>query len=1059
MNAIINAAMDRSRMVLMLLVLILLMGFSTYLTIPKESDPDVPIPIIYVLVRYDGISPQDAERLLVRPLEKELQSIEGVKEMRSTAAEGFGNVLLEFEAGFDSDKALEDVRAQVDIAKRDLPAEAEEPEVHEVNVALFPVLVVNLFGEIPERQLIRIGRDLRDNLQSLSGVLEVQIGGDREDLLEIVIDPVKLETYNISQQELINTVSRNNQLIPAGALDTGSGRFSLKVPGLVEGAEDLLSLPIKVNGDAVVTLRDVTVAQRTFKDATSYARTDGRSAIALEVKKRIGENVIETIEEVKRVVAEDSRVWPEGLQYAFTQDASTQIRTMLGDLENNVISAVLLVMIVVVAALGVRSALLVGLAIPTSFLIGILTLSIAGLTVNIVVLFALILVVGMLVDGAIIVVEFADRRMAEGLTPRQAYADAARRMAWPVIASTATTLAAFAPLMFWPGVVGEFMVYLPITLIATLTGSLLVALIFMPVMGGLIGKAPAAPSENLIAAGGDGDLGRLRGATAAYARVLAWATRHAVIVASITVAVLIGVWTWYGSHGNGVEFFPDVEPEQALVYVHARGNYATDEKDVLVRQVERRILPMTDFKSVYARTGAPAEGQDVSPDVIGTIQLEFKDWDQRRPSDTVLADIRERTADLAGIFVEPREPEAGPPTGKDVQLQFSSRIPELLDPVADKVRDYMETVDGLVDLEDSRPPPGIDWELQVDREKAGRFGADIASIGAMVQLVTNGIMVGEYRPYDADQEVEIRVRLPREDRTFDQLDQLRVVTNMGSVPLSNFVERRPIPKRGEINRVDSRRVVTIRANTEPGVLPDTKVKEIAAWLAQQEMDPRVSWTFKGADEEQQKAQAFLSQAFLVALFAIAIILVTQFNSFYHAFLVLTAVIMSTIGVIIGLIVTGQTFGIVMTGIGIIALAGVVVNNNIVLIDTFRQLRDEGIEPIEAVIRTGVQRLRPVALTTITTVVGLMPMVLQANIDFVDRTVSMGAPSTQWWVQLATAVAFGLVFATLLTLVFTPAMLALGAKVTAGRVRRRERRAERRRAKAAGHAGGAAAPAE
>lgn len=1039
MHAIIDAAIDRSRTILMLLALILIMGFSTYLTIPKESDPDVPIPIIYVLVRYDGIAPQDAERLLVRPLEKELRSIEGVKEMRSTAAEGYGNVLLEFEAGFDSAKALDDVRAKVDFAKRDLPAEADEPEVHEVNVALFPVLVVNLFGDLPERQLIRIGRDLRDNLQSLPGVLEVTIGGDREDLLEVVIDPVKLEAYSISQQDLINTVTRNNQLVPAGAMDTGAGRFSLKVPGLVEGPDDVLNLPVKVSGDAVVTLRDVTVAQRTFKDATSYARTDGRNAIALEIKKRIGVNVIDTIEDVKRVVAEDGEAWPAELQVAFTQDSSTQIQTMLGDLQNNVISAVLLVMIVVVAALGLRSALLVGMAIPTSFLIGILTLSMAGLTVNIVVLFALILVVGMLVDGAIIVVEFADRRMAEGATPRMAYGEAAKRMSWPVIASTATTLAAFAPLMFWPGVVGEFMIYLPITLMATLTGSLLVALIFLPTMGSLIGRPAAGPTGNLIAAGEQGDLDALRGLTAAYANVLRWATRHAWLVAVGTLGILVGVWAWYATHGSGIEFFPDVEPEQALVYVHARGNYSTAEKDVLVRQVEARILPLTDFKSVYARTGDPPTGQDVSPDVIGTIQLEFKEWDQRRPSDVVLEDIRLRTADLAGIYVEPREPDVGPPTGKDVQLQFASRIPELLDPIVDRARAYMETVDGLVDLEDSRPPPGIDWELTVDRELAGRFGADIASIGAMVQLVTNGIMVGEYRPYDADQEVEIRVRLPRDSRTFDQLDQLRVVTSMGSVPLSNFVERRAIPKRGKIERVDSRRVITIRANTMPGVLPDTKVREIGAWLQQQEMDPRVTWSFRGADEEQQKAQAFLSQAFLVALFAIAIILVTQFNSFYHAFLVLTAVIMSTIGVIIGLIVTGQTFGIVMTGIGIIALAGVVVNNNIVLIDTYRQLCRRGMEPLEAVIRTGVQRLRPVMLTTITTVVGLMPMVLQMNIDFVSRTVTTGAPSTQWWVQLATAVASGLIFATLLTLIFTPAMLALGARISGWQERRRNAR--------------------
>lgn len=1043
MNALIDAALGRSRMVLTALALVIVAGITAYVGIPKESDPDIPIPIIYVSMVHEGISPEDAERLLVRPMEQELRAIEGLKEMRSTAADGYANVLMEFEAGFDSKQALEEVRRKVDIAKKELPEDTKDPTVNEVNVALFPVLVVTLSGDVPQRTLVRVARDLRDDLQGLLGVLKVDIAGDREDLLEVVVDPLKLESYNISQQELINAVTLNNQLIAAGALDTGAGRFSVKVPGLYKTARDVLETPIKVRGEGVVTLADVTAVRRTFKDPTTFARVNGKPAIALEVRKRIGENVIDTIENVKRKVAEAQAAWPEGITVAYSQDKSRHIRTMLVDLQNNVISAILLVMIVVLASLGLRSAGLVGVAIPTSFLLGILTLAMLGMTINIVVLFSLILVVGMLVDGAIIVTELADRKMAEGLHRREAYALAAKRMAWPVISSTATTLAAFLPLMFWPGVVGEFMKYLPLTLLTTLTASLVVALIFLPALGALFGKPGSGNAATLTAlsAAEGGDLRALRGPTGAYTRTVSMAIRHPLKIALGAVALLIGVQWYYATHGNGVEFFPEVEPDQALVHVHARGNLSIDEKDALVREVESRILPLGDFETVYVRTGARLQGQDAAEDVIGTIQLEFKDWEQRRPAAETLADIRRRTADLAGITVEVRQQEAGPPTGKAVQVQFSSRYPELLEPAVLRLRDFMEHLPGLTDVEDSRPLPGIEWQLAVDRAKAGRFGADVASIGAVVQLVTNGIKVGEYRPDDADREIDIRVRFPLGDRTIDQLDQLRIRTRDGLIPITNFVTRTAQAKVGTIERVDGRRVMAVKANVAPGVLADSEVRTISAWLKDAGIDERVTWRFKGKDEEQNKAAAFLQKALMVALFLIAIILVTQFNSFYRSFLVLTAVVMSTIGVMLGLIITGQTFSIVMTGIGVIALAGIVVNNNIVLIDTYAHLVREGMEPMEAIVRTGAQRLRPVMLTTITTIVGLLPMVFQVNIDFVARAVSVGAPSTQWWVQLATAVAFGLAFSTVLTLIVTPALLALGARALSWRLARRRRVAE------------------
>ncbi len=1047
MNAIIDAAINRSRTVICTLVLILVAGFTAYVDIAKEADPDINIPIIYVSMTHEGISPEDAERLLVRPMEVELRGIEGVKEMRSTAGEGHASVLLEFEAGFDSDSALDDVREKVDIGKKELPDETDDPSVNEVNVGLFPVLVVTLSGDIPMRSLIRIAKDLQDDVEGIPGVLEADIGGDREEVLEVIIDPVKLESYKISNSELINAVQLNNKLVAAGSMDTGKGRFAIKVPGLFETAKDVFSIPLKVNGDAVVTLGDVTEIRRTFKDADSYARLNGKPAVVLEIKKRLGENIIDTIEDVKALVAEEQKLWPEGLEVTFSQDKSKDIRTMLKDLQNNIISAIILVMIVVISALGVRTAGLVGLSIPGSFLIGILYLYLFGFTINIVVLFGLILAVGMLVDGAIVVTEFADRKMAEGFDKVEAYGLAAKRMAWPIIASTATTLAVFMPLLFWPGVVGEFMKFLPLTLITTLTGSLLMALIFVPTLGSVFGKPGSVNSKSLaaLAAAETGDVRDVGGFTGRYVKGLAFCLRHPAIIVGIAVSALIGVQYYYANHGNGVEFFPDVEPEMALAYVHARGNMSTLEKDIIVKQVEHELLKLDDFSSVYARTGSGAEGQDIAEDVIGVIQMEFKDWFERRPADVVFEDIRAMTKHIAGITVETREPDSGPPTGKHVQIELSSRFPEKLAPEVAKIRKHLEeNVDDLIDLEDSRSIPGIEWEIVVDRTQAGIYGADVTTVGKTIQLVTNGIKAHEYRPAEVDDEVEIRVRYPESYRSLDQLDNLRVSTQQGMIPISNFAVRSPQQKVGTIKRVDSRRVMTIKANVKPGVLVDSKVQEINNWMLEKaNLDPDVSFRFKGEDEEQKKAQEFLGKAFGVALFMMAIILVTQFNSFYHAFLILSAVIMSTIGVFVGLIITGQPFGIVMTGVGVISLAGIVVNNNIVLIDTFAHLRKQGMDAMEAILRTGAQRLRPVMLTTVTTIFGLLPMAMQVNIDFISREVQMGAPSSQWWVQLSTAVAFGLTFATALTLIVTPALLMIGANVGNFFERRKARKKQRK----------------
>ncbi|MBT5572319.1 MAG: efflux RND transporter permease subunit [Alphaproteobacteria bacterium] len=1109
--SLIDAALNRSRTVLATLVLLLVAGAISFGAIPKEAEPDVNIPIIYVSMHHEGISPEDSERLLIRPMEAEMRSIEGVKEIRSTSFLGGGNVLLEFEAGFDPDIAMDDVREKVDLVRPDLPDDTDEPTVNEVNLSLFPILIVTLSGDVPERTLMRLARDLQDTVEGIPSVLEAKIGGDRDELVEIIVEPELLESYAVDPAALLTLLSRSNQLIAAGSLDTGQGRFAIKVPGLIENVNDILNLPVKVNDNAVVTFRDLTSVRRTFRDRETVARVDGRRAVSLDISKRTGENIIETIDDVRRVVEDERTNWPDAVNVDFSQDKSVQVKTMLLDLQNNVLSAVLLVMIAVVGALGLRSGILVAIAIPGSFLTAIMVINALGLTVNIVVLFSLILAVGMLVDGAIVVTEYADRKLREGEPPDRAYAMAAKRMAWPIIASTATTLAAFAPLLFWPGIVGEFMKFLPITLLATLTASLAMALVFVPVLGAnfafisrlavigisaalcalilsSIGRALAglvagpegggiatiipvlfaligiagglwlgfrlakivernsqtAPSEDdeqtrILSGEAKLDITKITGATGLYVRVLNTVLKRPGIMLAMAFAVLIGSWVAYGTFGKGVEFFPKVEPEQAAIQIHARGNLSVLEKATLVQEVEQRILELQDergeFDSIYSLSGnLPIRDEDAE-DVIGTINLEFAEWDQRRPADTILADVISRSSDLAGIFVETRKAEAGPPVGKPVQVQLSSRNPDLLEQEVGKVRAFVNTLSGLKDIEDSRPLPGIEWEIAVDRAEAAKFGADIAMVGNAIKFVTNGMKVTDYRPDDTDDEVEVVTRYPLADRTIAQLDDIRIQTTEGMVPISNFVTRTAKPRTGQLSRVDSIRVMTVRADVLPGVLADDMVQQIRAWLETAEIDPRVEVEFRGEDEEQKAAQGFLMNAFAVALFLMAIILVTQFNSFYSALLILTAVIMSTIGVMLGLLIIGQPFGIVMSGIGVIALAGIVVNNNIVLIDTFDRLRKEMADPRDAILLTGAQRLRPVVLTTVTTVLGLLPMVLQINIDFVSREVSLGAPSTQWWVQLSTAIVAGLSFATLLTLLITPSALMFRENVTVWRANR------------------------
>ena len=1116
----LEAILRRPKTVFVLMLALIVAGTYTYLTIPKEDSPDIDVPVFYVSIAQQGISPEDADRLLVRPMETELRGLDGLKEITAVASEGHASIILEFDVSFDKDEALADVRDKVDQAKGKLPAEAEEPTVHETNFALLPTITVALSGNVPERTLYTLARRLKDQIEAIDTVRSADLTGHREELLEIVIDSQKLEAYSVTQQELLNTLTLNNQLVPAGFIDGGNGRFNVKVPGLIETANDVYSLPIKQNGEAVVTLADVADIRRTFKDATTYTRVNGKPAIALEVTKRIGTNLIENNAAVRAVVEAASKDWPETVEVNLLLDQSSKTFEVLGSLQSSILTAIFLVMILVVAALGLRSALLVGLSIPTSFMVGFLILGGMGYTVSNMVMFGLVLTVGMLVDGAIVMTEYADRKISEGMEDKEAYIRAARLMFWPIVSSTATTLAAFLPMLLWPGVAGEFMSYLPIMVIIVLSASLLTAMVFIPVTGAIFAQlshfmgrhatgllafifavaaavivmnAPVLPgllagsvSETLsgtlvtvlagvafigvgiasyfvlrpfvrwsqaraerihaaeraeaeaVSGASTFDVNKVRGMAGVYVRFLKLLAGNP-IGNIITLVVMIGgsfmVFATFAGNPTGVEFFVDEEPDQAVVLVSGRGNLSARESLQLVQAVEREVLQIPGIKNVVTSAKAPGAStggsviggvQDKPADVIGELQLELADFCCRREAKEIFAEIRERTASLPGIKVETRKIEGGPPTGKDLQLEIKSTDYDTLVKNIARVRAHVDQMEGLLDQEDDRPLPGIEWEMSIDREQAGRYKADIVSVGSMVQLVTNGVLVGKYRPADSEDEVDIRVRLPEDQRTLDRFDQLRLQTPLGLVPLSNFVTRSASPKVSSITRRDGLYSMMVKATVDPasGALPDDKVRELDQWLKTQTWPDNVFLKFRGADEDQKESGEFLMKAMVASLFLMFIILLTQFNSFYQTALTLSTVIMSVVGVLLGLIITGQKFSIIMTGTGVVALAGIVVNNAIVLIDTYNRFREDGMEPLDAILKTSVQRIRPILLTTITTIAGLIPMATEINFDFFNQVTAYGGITAVWWVQLSTAVISGLAFSTLLTLIMIPVMIAV-----------------------------------
>jgi multidrug efflux pump len=1035
-GALIDGALKRRKVVLGVTLIAALFGFFAYLGMPRESEPDIDLPYISVVVPYPGVSPEDAERLLVKPLEVELQTIQGIKSMNAVARESVAVVTLEFEADFDKDKALEDVRAKVDLARGEFPPDAEEPIIEEANFSGEPVIGIVISGAAPERELHRVARGLKERLEGTEGVLEVFMSGAREEVLEVVIDPLRMEAYNVTTGELAQVIGRNNQLVPAGSMRAGAGQFAVKVPGVVESPSDILALPIKKSGDRLVTVGDIGDVRRTFKDAGSISRFNGQQAFILEVSKRGGANILETVETIKKAVEADTKRWPETVRVDYIYDESEFIGRTLVVLESGLLSASLLVMLIIVASLGIRQGLMVGASIPICFMLAFLMLNGMGITLNQMVMFGMVLAVGILVDGGIVVVEYADRKMAEGFSKADAFAAAGKRMFWPVLNGTLTTLCAFVPFMFWNSIAGKFMSFLPLTLFFVLGASIFVALVFTPALGSIFGRKASIDEEQLaeIMKSEHGDPREMKGFMGWYARTITLLGRHPTRSMFVGALVVVAIFVWFTSTPHRTEFFLEEDPEFTQIFVKARGNLSPEAQNALVGQVEQRLAGLKGVESTYVRAGGFSAngGPNSAPnDTVGRIRVDFVDFEQRQELGVrgreLEAEVRKRVQDIPGMQIEVRGPQNGPPVGKDVQVQLQSHDPVALTAAAEIVKAKLGADPQLIELEDNRTSPGIEWNLAVDREAAGRYGVDVLSVGQTIQFLTGGVLMGRFRPDDADDELDIRVRFPPEARNVAAFNQLKITTPQGPVPVSYFIKRVPAQQVTQIQRRDGQRLVLVQANAAEGVAANLKITEIRKWLETSPLDPAVTWKFTGADEEGQEAAQFFAMAMAASIFMMFVILLWQFNSFYGVLVTLSAVILSTVGVLLGVQInvlgTFDYISVIMVGTGVVALFGVVVGHNIVLVDTFYHLRHEGYAADEAAVRAAAQRFRPVLLTTLVTVVGLLPLMFQIHPNFRAGHLEYAAPGSEWWVQLSASVVWGLSFATLLTLVLTPVMLA------------------------------------
>jgi len=1031
---------------MLIAVCVLLFGLGAYSALPREAAPDVKIPFVMVATPYAGVSSEDIETLITEPLETELAGLKSLKKLSSVSAEGVSMVYLEFETDAVIEDALQRVRDRVNRAKPEMPEDVSETEVNEISFADMPILIVTIAGQVDEVILKQLGEDLKDKVERMPGVLSADLTGGRSRQIRVQIDPNRLGHFGLSMNDVIAAVADENVNIPGGNLAVGDARYLLRIPGEFGDPREIENIAVKRKGERTIFVRDIGHVVDDFEDRATYARMNGDTAVSLGVAKRTGANIEDVAGAVKKLVVAESAHWPEGTTYQILGDQSKMVSNMVADLENGIITALILVVGVIMFFMGVRNSLFVAVAIPLSFLLGILTLYLLDITLNMVVLFSLILVLGMLVDNAIVIVENVYRHAEMGKPIKQAAIEGTSEVAVAVAASTATTVAVFIPLIFWTGLMGEFMGYMPKTVVIVLIASLIVAITVLPVLLAKLMKVKVrAPANDSEGSSTRPPLGRVM---RAYSKVLGVAISHRYISIGVGFATLIGSFIAYASLNHGTEFFPESEPDRAIISVTAADGTDIEATDAIVRKIEG-ILSKEENVDVYvAEVGVsgdasnPMAGGDSSSSNSARITVDFlpdtasaKTHDKVRIEKTTLTvdRLRNTLEDIAGAEIKIDKENMGPPVGSPVSVEVSGENYYEVGAYAAKVRRELAKIEGTAKLTDNYRVGRPEMRLRINREAAKRVGASTRAVAGALRTALAGTKSSSLRGTDDDVDIIVEAD-PRFKEDLQSLLAMRIPgrtdtsPNTFPVPLSSIAQYELAGGSGAIMHIDQKRVVTISGDVTEGANANEVQQRIVKWIQQAEVPDGFEVRLGGANDEQKNAQAFLGRAFLIGIFLIAVVLVTQFNRFDLPIIILASVVLSLVGVLWGLIITGTPFGVIMTGIGVISLAGVVVNNAIVLLDYVEQLRRQGSPMREALIEAGVARFRPVMLTAGTTILGLLPMALNLSIDFSKMSISTGSQSTQMWGSMAVAVVSGLGFATVLTLVLVPTMYSIAEDV-------------------------------
>lgn len=1012
-------AMKFKTTVYVLILGIFILGLGAYNRLPLEDAPEIEIPWILVHTVYPGVAPEDMERLVTNVIEGDLKEIQDVKEITSTSQESVSLITMEFISDIDTDDAYQSVRDKVDSAKVDLPDDAEEPQIIEINTTDFPIIQVIVSADYGMAKLKTIAENLEESMEQINGVLGVDLIGGLDREIYVYLDPERLEYYKIGVEQVIGRIQQEHRTTPAGNLDLGNSKYSVRIPGEYKDVSLMEDIVIKAPQGKPIKIRDIGRVVDGFKDRETISRLNNVECVALRVRKQSGENIVRIADDIKALLATQQPLLPQGTNLRIVQDSSDMIRDQVDNVENSIISGLLMVMLVLWVALGPRNSSFVALAIPLSMLITFIALEFMGVTLNIVVLFSLILALGMLVDNSIVVIENIYRHASMGKSLAKSAYDATAEVSWPIIASTATTVAAFWPLLYMPGIAGDFMYYMPLTVITALLATLFVALVVNPVVAGDFLKPS---SEVLFDTSGEAKTPVLK----RYQSILNWSLDHPFLLMALSFVVLIMSFALFGRFNAGVNFMPDTPPLRGQVIFEGPQGMTLERTDQVIKQVEKIALSEDNSESVIGNSGfSGGDGMGSSGSggtQNGVVDLEFLDRKERTHStwDTIDS-IRSNLKGLVGGKLKVKLEDKGPPTGDPISVEIAGPDYDVVNEYAEKCLPLVASVEGAIELETDFEGSKPEIRIDVNREKAMQRKVNSAGIAAAVSTAINGTTASVLR--EGDEEYDIVVKYDKDYRSSikDILD-IRV-TGMDDVqvPLRDVASIETAGGLGSIKHIDGSRSVKISG--EVSGKSSTEVMTAVEKLLREEIQlpPGYFFHFTGENEMQNEMAEYLKKAFGIGILLIIMILITQFNSVSRPLIIIGSVVLSLNGVLLGLVITQTKFSIMMTGMGIISLAGVVVNNAIVLIDYIDRMRAEGMGVKDALIRAGIVRFRPVMLTAITTVLGMIPMAIGVSIDFKRFALDVGSENALWWGPMAQAVIFGLMFATILTLVLVPVM--------------------------------------